>query len=184
MEIDNLKSVWQEIAIPQKAKEELNLMLKKNSYPILTSIKKQIATEAIGFTAFLVCYFTMLDGADKPVAINLMTIAAILIQLFYGYRGYVMQSSFRSSTNLNTDLESFTIRLKSHRLQVMLARILFAIGLLTFFTYNINFSVSKSLALAAILIIFSAQLGLLYRTWTKRISKLELVLEEFKSTDI
>jgi len=184
MEIDNLKSVWQEISTPQKNKEELNLMLKKNSHPILASIKKQIFIETIGFTMFLFCYFTMFDGTDKPLAVNLIIIAAILLQLFYGYKGYLMQSSFRSSTNLNTDLESFATKLKSYSTQVLLARAFFAIAVIAFFTYNINFSESKWLALAAILLIFSFQLGFLYRVWSKRISRLELVLEEFKSSVI
>lgn len=181
MEIDNLKSAWQEISTPQKNEEELNLMLKKNSHPILASIKKQIVIEALGFTAFLFCYFTMFDGADKPLAVNLIIIAAILLQLFYGYKGYLMQSGFKSSTNLNNDLESFATKLKSYRMEVMLARVFFAIGVIAFFTYNINFSANKFWALAFIILIFSVQLGFLYRIWTKRINRLELVLEEFKS---
>lgn len=181
MEIDNLKSVWQEISTPQKNKEELNLMLKKNSHPILASIKKQVAIESLGFTAFIFCYFTMFDGADKPLAVNLIIIVAIVLQLFYSYKGYLMQSSFRSSTNLNNDLESFATKLKSYRMEVMLARIIFAVALLIFFSYGINFSTNKFWALGFIIVIFSVQLGLFYRIWNKRINRLELVLEDFKS---
>lgn len=181
MGIDNLKSVWQGIATPQKSREELNLVLKKNSYPILASIKKQIIIEALGFTTFLFCYFTMFDGADKPLVSNLIIVMAILLQLFYNYRGYLMQSNFRSSTNLSSDLKNFTGKLKIYRIEVLLARTFFVIGIIVFFTYNINFSESKWLALAVILIIFSAQLAFLYRIWSKRINRLELVLEEFKS---
>lgn len=181
MEIDNLKSVWQEISTPQKNTEELNLMLKKNSHPILASIKKQIVIEALGFTAFLFCYFTMFNGADKPLVGNLIIVAAILLQLFYNYRGFLMQSNFRSSTNLTSDLQNFTVKLKTYRTEVLLARTFFAFGIIAFFTYNINFSESKWLALAVISIIFSVQLGFLYRIWSKRINRLTLVLEEFKS---
>ncbi|MFN0293440.1 hypothetical protein [Pedobacter helvus] len=184
MEIDNLKSTWQEISIPQKNKEELNLMLKKNSHPVLTSIKKQITIELLGFTAFLFCYFTMFDGETKPIAINLTIMGAILLQLFYGYKGYLMQSKFKSNTNLNDNLQSFTKQLQSYRLQVLLARITFAIGFITFFTYHINFSAIKWLVLAFIIVIFGVQLWLLHRIWSKRISRLELVLEEFKSSVI
>ncbi|WAC41092.1 hypothetical protein [Pedobacter sp. SL55] len=181
METDNLKSVWQDISTPQKNKEELNLMLKQNSHPVLTSIKKQITIELLGFTAFLFCYFTMFDGQTKPLATNLILITAILIQLIFGYKGFLMQSSFRSSTNLNNDLEGFATKLKSYRMEVILARAFFAIGVVAFFTYNINFSISKFWVLAAILIIFSVQLGLLYRIWSKRINRLQLILKEFKS---
>lgn len=180
METANLKSIWQGMSTPQKDKEELNLMLKKNSHPILAAIKKQIIVELIGFIVFLFCYFSMFDGATKPLGINLFIITTILLQLFYGYKGYLMRSKFKSSTNLNDDLENFTIKLKSYRHQVILARTLFAVGLLIFFSYNIHFSASKISALAFIVVIFSVQLWVLYRVWSKRISRLELVLEEFK----
>lgn len=184
MEIDNLKSVWQEISTPQKDKEQLNVMLKKNSHPILASIKKQIVIEALGFTAFLFCYFTMFDGTEKPFAINIIIVTAILLQLYYGYKGYLIQRVFRSSTNLNQDLFNFIIKLKSYRTEVLLARAFFAIGVIAFFTYNINFSTSKSWALALIIMLFSVQLGFLYHIWSKRINRLALIIEEFKSSAI
>ncbi|WP_461788273.1 hypothetical protein [Pedobacter sp.] len=181
METDNLKSIWKDISTPQKNKEELSLLLKKNSHPILASIKKQIIIESLGFTAFLFCYFTMFDGASKPLAINLTIVAAIVLQLFYGYKGFLMQSRYKSRTNLNDDLESFVNQLKSHRLQVVLARALLAVGLITFFTYNISFSELKWWLLASISVIFSVQLWLLHRLWSNRINKLEATLAEFKS---
>lgn len=181
MEIDNLKSVWKDISTPQKNSEELSLLLKKNSHPILASVKKQIIVECLGFTAFLFCYFAMFDGETKPLASNLIIIAATLLQLFYGYKGFLLQSRFKSSTNLNDDLKSFTIQLKSYRFQVVLARLLFAVGLITFFTYHISFSEFKWWLLISIFAIFSVQLWLLYRLWTKRINKLEATLAEFKS---
>ena len=184
MEIDNLKSTWQDISAPQKKEEELDLLLKKNSHPVLTSIKKQIIIELFGFTAFLFCYFTMFDGETKPIAINLTIMGAVLLQLFYGYKGFLMQSRFKSSTNLNDNLQSFMKHLKSYRLQVLLARTTFAIGFITFFTYDISFSALKWLFLAFIIVIFVVQLCLLYRIWSKRIGRLELVLEEFKSSVI
>lgn len=184
MEIDNLKSVWQDISTPQKNKEELNLMLKQNSHPVLTSIKKQITIELLGFTAFLFCYFTMFDGKTKPIVINLAIMGAIVLQLFYGYKGYLMQSKFKSNTNLIDNLRSFTKQLKSYRLQVFLARTVFAIGFISFFTYNISFSELKWWTLAFVVIAFGVQLWLLYRIWSKRIGRLELALEEFESSVI
>jgi hypothetical protein len=180
MEMDNIKSVWQGIPTYEKDKKELELMIKKNSHPILNSIKKQIVMELFGFTAFLFCYFTMFDGGTKPIATNLLIITAILLQLLYGYKGYLMQSKFRSSTNLNNDLENFASRLKTYRLGAVMARVFFAIALITFFSYDVNFSANKFWALGFIIVVFSVQLWFLYSIWTKRISRLELVLEEFK----
>ena len=182
MEVDNLKSAWQEISTPPKGKEELNQMLKKNSHPILAAIKKQIKVELLGFTVFLFCYFTMFDGTKKPMYINIIVIAVIILQLYYGYKGYIMQRVFKSNTNLNQDLLNFTNQLKSYRTEVTISRVLFTIGFLAFFTYNINFSESKWLALASILLAFAFQFFFLYKIWTKRIDRLELVLQEFSTS--
>jgi hypothetical protein len=67
-------------------------------------------------------------------------------------------------------------------MEVMLARTLFVIGLMAFFTYKSNFSTNKFWALVAIWIIFSVQLGFLYRIWSKRINRLVLVSKEFKGS--
>lgn len=184
MEKDNLKSTWKGISIPQKGKEELNLMLRKNSHPVLAAIKKQVTIELIGFTGFLFGYFTMFDGIGKPTYINVIIIAAIALQLFYGYKGYLLQSRFKGDKNLYKDLENFNSRLKTHRLGVITARVLFAIGLIVYFTYSISFSSNKFLALAFIVLTFSVQLWFLYKVWSKRILKLASVLEEFKNSVI
>jgi hypothetical protein len=184
MEMDNLKSAWHEISPPQKGKEELHLLLKKNSYPVLASIKKQLIIELFGFTAFLFCYYSIFDGETKPLVINLTIIVAILLQLFHSYKGMIMQSSFKSGNNLTDDLENFIAQLKSYRLRVVLSRIVFTIGFITFFTYNFSFSERKWWILAFIAITFSIQLGLLYRLWSKRINKLVSTLEEFKTATI
>lgn len=180
MEIDNLKSVWQEISTPQKNTEELNLMLKKYSCPMLSSIKKQLTIETTSFSVFLLSYFTMFDGQNKPLAINLVIISSILLQLFYGYRGYSIHNEFRGSENLSYELKRLVSRLRPYRLQTLCARIFFASSLLLFFVYNINPSQEKWIAISFIIEILVVQMIFFYRIWSKRINRLELVLKEFK----
>lgn len=182
MEKDKLSSLWQDIAPVQKSKEELNVLLKKYSYPMLSSIKKQLLIESISFTIFLICYFSMFDGATKPLSINLIIIAAIMLQLFYGYKGYLMQGRFRAIKNFRTELAEFINRLKSYRLQTLFARIFFAFSLFLFFIYNISFSQSKWWALFFIVDILCVQLVFFFKVWSARIKKLEMVLNEFTTS--
>ncbi|MDQ8005722.1 MAG: hypothetical protein REI64_13035 [Pedobacter sp.] len=181
MEIDNLKSAWQEIPTTQKGKDELNLMLKKNSHPILASIKKQLIIELLGFTALLFCYYSMFDGAEKPLFVNIIIAIAIFAPILHHLKGYQLQKQFRSSKNLREDLTDFAAKLKTFRIETLIARIIFFSGIMLFFTYNIEFSESKWLALVVILAIFSVQLFFSYKVWSGRINKLKSVLQEFSN---
>jgi hypothetical protein len=182
MEKDKLQSLWQGINPTQKSQEELSKILKDRSHPVLKSMKKQILIELIGFTAFLFCYYTMFDGAAKPLLINVTLIVAIALPLLHNLKGYRLQKQFKSSSNLKDDLTSFVAKLKSFRVETMIARIAFVFGFLLFFTYNIEFSQGKWWATLLIMIAFSIQLFFLYKIWSGRINRLKLVLQEFSTS--
>ena len=182
METDNLKSVWQGIAPAQKSKEDLNKMCKEHSNPVLKSIKKQMIIELLGFTAFLFCYYSMFDGADKPLFVNIIITIAILAPILHHVKSYKLQKLFKGGTNLKDNLTDFVSNLKVLRVENLITRIIYISGMMLFFTYNINFSESNWWALVAILIVFSAQLFILHKVWSVRINKLKLVLQEFSTS--
>lgn len=182
MEKDKLSAIWQSISPIKKTTEDLSRMLKEHSNPILNSIKKQIIIELLGFTVFLFCYYSMFDGADKPLFLNIIITITILAPILHHLKGYQLQKQFRSGNNLKEDLTDFVTKLKIFRLETLLARVFFISGILLFFTYSIEFSANKWWALVVISIVFSVQLFFLYKAWSKRINKLELVLQEFKSS--
>lgn len=181
MEIDNLKSVWQTLPNATKNKEELNQLLKKNSNPILAGIRKQLIIEFLGFSAFLACYFSMFDGANKPLIVNLMIIIAIIIQLLNGYRGYLIQAKFRSSISLYNDLLNFTNQLKSYRVENLLCKTFFGISIIIFFTYGIKITENEWLPLVLIVTIFCLQLLSLNGIWQKRINRLKVTIRDFEN---
>lgn len=184
MEKDKLSSLWQDIAPARKSKEDLSNMLKERSNPVLKSIGKQIIIELLGFTAFLFCYYSIFDGADKPLFINVIIIIAILAPILHHIKGYQLQKQFKSSNDLKADLTNFVEKMKLLRIATLIARIIFISGMMLFFTYNIDLSASKYLAVGLILMIFTAQLFFLYKVWSARINKLKVVLQEFNtSTD-
>lgn len=182
MEKDKLSLLWQDIAPAQKSQEDLSNMFKKRSNPVLKSIRKQILIELLGFGAFLFCYYSMFDGADKPLLINIIITAAILAPILHHLKGYQLQKQFKSGYSLKEDLRAFIAKLKIFRIETLIARMLFISGMLLFFTYNIHFSANKWWALALILIVFAAQLIFLYKVWSSRIDKIKLVLNEFTTS--
>lgn len=178
METDNLKSVWQSITPAQKSNEDLIKMSKERSNTVLKPMRKQIYIELFGFIAFLFCYYSMFDGANKPLTINLIIAVAIVLPIINHLRGYQLQKQFKSGKNLKDDLTSFVNKLENFRVETIIARLAFTIGLMLFFTYNITFSVQKWWAISLIFIVFSIQFFFLHKTWLNRISKLKLVLQE------
>lgn len=178
METDNLKSVWQSITPALKSNEDLIKMSKERSNTVLEPMRKQIYIELFGFIAFLFCYYSMFDGANKPLTINLIIAVAIVLPIINHLRGYQLQKQFKSGKNLKDDLTSFVNKLENFRVETIIARLAFTIGLMLFFTYNITFSVQKWWAIFLIVIVFSIQFFFLHKTWSNRISKLKLVLQE------
>lgn len=182
METDNLKSVWQSIVPSQKSREDLMKMSKERSNAVLQPMRKQIYIELFGFVAFLFCYYSMFDGADKPLTVNLIIAIAIVLPIVNHLRGYQLQKQFKSGNNLKDDLTIFVNKLENFRVETIIARLVFTIGLMLFCTYNITFSVQKWWATALIVIMFFIQFFFLNKIWSNRISKLKQVLQELNNT--
>ena len=179
MESDNLKSIWKTVPTEQKSIVVLTQMLKESNHPVLKAIKKQVIFELVAFSFFLFCYYTMFDGAEKPLYINLILVLAIAVNMYHHLKGYQLQQYFRAGKNLNEDLKTFVARLQSYQVETIISKIVFIAGLATFFVYGIEFTEKKWWAIACILIVFIGQLIWLNSIWSKRINKIKLTIKEF-----
>lgn len=182
MEDDKLKSIWNSVPIAQKSNTELTEMLKERNHPVLKAIKKQALFELAIFSIFLFCYYSMFDGTEKPLLINFLLVFAIAINMFHHLKGYHLQQHFRASENIKDDLKSFAAKLKTYQFETIICKIIFIAGLATFFTYGIQFTEKKWLAIGVIVIIFIVQLILLNRIWQKRRTRIKHAIEEFENT--
>lgn len=181
MENDPLKSIWKSVEAMQKSSTELTAMFKEGNHPALKAIKKQTLIESAGFAIFLFCYYTMFDGAAKPLLVNIILIAAIAVNMFHHYRGYRLQQMFRANQNLKEDLKKFANKIKSYQLETLLSKIVWAGGLMLFFTNGIQMNEKKWWAVAAILTVFLVQLILLNSIWTRRVGKIKKAVQELES---
>ena len=179
MELDDIKQAWRDVPGKGRDLSQLEGMLRQKSYPVLSASRRQLIVESLGFAVFLFCYYSMFDGMERPLWANGILICSLLLQLFYGYRGYVLQARARSGRNLLTDLLDFGIRLRAYRREMVVARGCFAAGLLLFFCYGLDVSGARAWALGLILAGFVVQLLLLYRAWSKRIARLDRTLQGF-----
>ena len=180
MENDKLKSIWKTIPAQHKSEIELAEMISERNHPILNAIKKQAFVELFAFTIFLFCYYTMFDGAKKPLLANISLVLAISINVFHHFKAYRLQQLFRSSENVLEDLKLFAAKLKSHQLETVIAKTIFIAGMCFFFTNGIEFTSKKWWTIGLIVIIFIIQLFLLNRIWMNRIRKIKTTIAEFE----
>ncbi|WP_113654368.1 hypothetical protein [Pedobacter namyangjuensis] len=181
MEKDKLKSIWKTIPIQHKSDIELTKMLKEQNHPVLNAIKKQAFFELFAFASFLVCYYTMFDGAKKSSLANLALVFAISINMLHHLKGYRLQQIFRASENVLEDLKRFAVKLKSYQLETLIAKIVFIAGMGIFFTNGIQLTANKWWAIGLIVIIFTMQLIFLNSVWVNRIRKIKTTLMEFEN---
>lgn len=169
MEADDLKSYWKSMEPVSRDKETLQQMLQENQHPVLKSIRKQILFEITGWVLFLVVYYSMFDGAEKPFWVNLSLIMSLLFPIFHSLYGYYYNKYLTNNLNVKIALEKLYIRIKKYALLSIISRLSFVSGLLLFFTYNIHFTTAKYFLLLFLGGIISIQLVVLYRIWNRRI---------------
>ena len=179
MELDQLKSTWNTPEVSSKTTEELKTMLLESRHPVLRGIRKQFAIEIAGWSVFLLCYYTMFDGDQKPVLVNLILVIAVLCSLIHNLTGYSFSKYLISGSNIRASLEHYLSKIKSFAVISVCTRLVFMAGFLLFFTYNIQFNATKYLLLGAMGLVFLAQLVWLGNLWAKRIRTLTRAIGDF-----
>jgi len=181
MEIDDLKSDWNAIECIPKNEETLLLMLQENKHPVLKSIRKQIVFEVIVWSLFLMFYYSMFDGAEKPLWVNLVLITTLLLPICHSIYGYYYNKYLANGSNVKKALDQLYNKLKNYALFSVVIRIGFVCGLLLFFTYNIDFTTTKYYSLAIIGIVLFIQLFVFYRIWNKRLKRIRATIYAFSN---
>lgn len=182
MELDDLKSDWNTIEPISKSDESLLLMLQENKHPILKSMRTQIRIEVTAWFLFLVCYYSMFDGAAKPLWVNLLLILAVAMPIFHSLYGYCYNKYLTDGSNIKDALDQLYNRLKKYALFSIVTRVGFIFGLLLFFTYSIPFTAAKYFLLGCIVAVSFIQLIVLYQVWAKRLSALQSTIKLFSAS--
>lgn len=176
MELDDLKSSWNSTISQPKTENDLHLMLKENNHPALKRIRKQIVIETAGWLVFLLCYYTMFDGAAKPLIANAMLVIAVLAALLHNLTGYSFSKNLVVDKDIKTALLAWLAKMKLHARVSIVLRVIFIAGLLTFFCWNVSIDARRYVLLAAGLILLVIQLVVLNSIWMGRIRSIRNTL--------
>lgn len=180
MEFNELKSTWDAVKTPTISAIEIQNMLSENKHPVLKSLRKQFAIEIAGWLIFLAFYYSMLDGAEKPMWINLLLIFSILLPFVHNLMGYRLSKNLVYGSNIYESLKNFLSKVKTYAIVSIISRQIYLIGLLIFLTYGTNINSNKYLPLIIIISFFLIQLGVLSKIWRKRLKSLENTIATFR----
>ncbi|PWG80400.1 hypothetical protein [Pararcticibacter amylolyticus] len=181
MELNDLKSSWKKMNPSEMSKEQLNLLLSKNTHPVLKKIRTQAAVEAAGWSVFLACYYSMFDGSEKSILANVVLVVSIMLALVHHFAGFQFFRNVVLGEDIVSSLKNYTRKAGKYSTVSILLRALFMAGLLFFFCSGLTFSKGMILALSLIVLVFAGQLYLLSRIWKNRLDKLKSVTEQFTS---
>lgn len=168
MNMDEFKSAWNDASgnmPPQRP------VIIKN--PVLQQVKRQLLIEGGAWTVFLAVFYDFFDGDRKPLYLNILLVAAILLMQVHNLVGYLAARNVISAGNLKTSLRTYAAKLRAFGLTAAGCR-LAAIGiLLWFFTSVITFTTAKYWLLAGATALVLVQAYAQYRIWTGRAKRVE-----------
>nr|WP_288810961.1 hypothetical protein [uncultured Sphingobacterium sp.] len=179
MEFNELKATWNTVKTPQVSPNDIKKMLSENNHPVLKRIRKQLTIEIIGWSMFLVCYYTMFDGEQKPIWINMLLVIAILSPIIHSLMGYRFSKYLVWGSNIQEMLKNYLSKVKTYGITSIILRQIYLIGLLIFFSYGLSFNSNRYIVMSVVALIGVIQLVITCRLWKNRVNDLRNSFKSF-----
>lgn len=179
MNIESLKSNWDKSKGDPKQESELKQMTRINQHPALKKIRLRLILESVFLVVVLFIYRDWFDGAYKPLYINILLAASIILFILNDVLSYLAIKNPVVSGTIRTSVEKHIGILKKLCAFSLLASATYSVFLLSFLTSTIHFTTVKYFMLAGIVCTILILLYVSYRQWNKRIRSFSEVLEEF-----
>ncbi|MEO8108525.1 MAG: hypothetical protein ABI594_00760 [Ginsengibacter sp.] len=178
MELNDLKSGWQNAGKAFKNETDLLNMTKIANHPALKKIRTKLIAESIFLLLFLIIYYDWFDGDRKPFYANVVLITGLLLYVANDVIGYVSIAKPILGLNLKLSVTNYFARIKRLAIFSLVFSFLYSISLIIFFTSVIHFTREKRLLLVAMAVILFQLMFWSYRVWTKRIKSLKQQLKD------
>lgn len=178
--MDALKSAWQQLPGSEKQPQELRGMLQEGRHPVLRQLRRQVVIESLLFSAFLAVYYNMFDGHRRPLWVNALLVAGVLLVVLHGLIGYFNAKRPVKEAGLQQTLAARLQQLRNFAGWSVALRVLSTACILLFFTYSITFTMEKEILLGWAALVLIVQFALLIMLWRRRIRRLGGALDELK----
>ena len=179
MELNDLKSGWQNAGGAFKSEANLQRMIKVTNHPSLKRIRTKLIVETIGLVLFLFVYYDWFDGDKKPFYANLVLVVGLLLYIFNDVIGYISITRPIMESNLKLSIQNYLIRIKRLSVFSLVISFLYSISIIIFFTSVINFTKEKGLILVGIIVVLFQLIFLSFRIWNKWIENLKQQVKDF-----
>ena len=183
MELEDLKSGWQNAGEAFKNEAELRNMTKIANHPVLKKIRIKLTAETIFLSLFLVIYYDWFDGDKKPLYANVVLVTGLLLYIANGVIGYAAIAKPIRGLNLKISITKYLGRVKRLAVSSLVFSFLYSICLIVFFTSVIHFTREKRLLLVALSVILFQFMFWSYRVWIKRIKSLRQQVKELDADE-
>lgn len=184
MDLDHLKSNWKNVGKEQKTPEELLAMTRIKNHPKVKRTRIKFLIETVLLVAFLMVYYDGFDGADKPFWANMLLICSGSIYILSRFVGWRILRNPIKDSNLKESLQNFHRNLKRISTAILFTSGLFGVAVISFFTTSIDFTKSKYLVLAFMVIVLFLLIYLSTRIWKSRIKSINYTLTELNNDDV
>ena len=179
MELNNLKEIWKSTGTTNLKPESLiHGMIREKNHPVLKGIRRQLIFESSIWIIFLITYYNIFDGDQKPFYANLLLVAAVILLVIHNVTAFQSQQKLIKGVNLKQSLETYLSSVRIFKAYSIATRVLAIICFLLFFTSIITFNTYKYGVLVGMILLIPIQVLLLIRLWNKRINRLRKLLKE------
>ncbi|NRB47455.1 MAG: hypothetical protein HRU41_07260 [Saprospiraceae bacterium] len=178
MDLDKLKSNWQNQAVPNLSLEQMKDLVKTGKHPGLVRSRKVLIMESVAWSLFLLLFYDAFDGHQKPWWLNGLLGLAFLLLLAHHLMGIRLMGKSKANESLAISLTSYRSELQQFIRFNFSSRLLAMASLFLFFFYGVEWSGKRYLLSAGMLGLMVIQFYFLQRFWQGRISNLDQYWEE------
>lgn len=179
MELNDLKSGWQNAGGNAKSEKELQQMTRIVNHPSVKRIRRKLIIETILLVFFLFIYYDWFDGDQKPLYANLSLVAGLLLYIFNDIIGYVAITKPIRGANLKLSIQDYLMNVKRLSVSSIIITILYSLSIMIFFTSVITFTKEKAFMFLFSSVVVCQLILLSSGMWKKWIKNLKLQVKEF-----
>lgn len=179
MELDDLKSGYQNTGNEELSKESLRKMMSRTP-AVVRRIKWQLMLESALWMVFLMVYYDFFDGHNKPLIWNAILVASVVLLLTHNLLGYEITKNPLSGDDIKSSLGKYLIKIRKYSIISISSRVLAIAALFAYFMSTANVVGQKWFIVAALTAIIVFQAFALQRIWNRRIDKVKNAYKALK----
>lgn len=179
MDLNDLKSEWQNVGGATKSEEDLKRMTRIVNHPSIKKIRIKLIIQITVLIFILCIYYDWFDGDQKPFYANLTLILGILLYIFNDVIGYVVLMGPIQGSDLKISVRHYMNSLNRFSISSIIITCLYSLSIIIFFTSGNNITKEKGLLLVFSCVIVCQLILFSFRIWRKRIQNLKELVKDF-----